>query len=98
MLLETRVYKTNYIDAYYHLLWTFYMSVGVNTLHKFNLETPSIWVNACQLRLGVQKVLWENPVLASEKHSSKLIKKADHIFTAGVSNSTDPLPILAKHK
>lgn len=80
------------------LLWTFYMSIKVNSLRTFNVETPSIWINACQLRLGVHKVLWENPILASEKHSSKLIKKADHMFTAGVPNSTDPLPILAKHK
>lgn len=81
------------------LLWNFYMSIKVNILCKFNVETPSIWINACQLRLGVHKVLWENPILlASETHSSKLIKKADHMFTAGVPSSTDPLPILAKHK
>lgn len=74
------------------------MSIGVNIINMFNLEISTIWVYACQLRLSVHKVMWENPILAPEKHSSKLIKKNDYMFTAGVQNSTDPLPILVKQK
>lgn len=63
----------------------------------FSLETPSIWVDSCQLRLCVHKVMWENQIWVSET-LFKLMKKTDHMFTAGAQNGTDQLPILTKHK
>lgn len=38
-------------------LWIFYIGVGGNTLCMLNLETPSIWVDTCQLRLSEHKVM-----------------------------------------
>lgn len=39
------------------LLWIVYMSIEANILCMLNLETPSIWGVACQLRLSVPKVM-----------------------------------------
>lgn len=38
------------------------MGIEVNTLCILNLETPSIWVEACRLKLSEHKVMWENQV------------------------------------
>lgn len=50
------------------------MSIEANILCVLNLETPTIWGDVCQLRLSVHKVMCENQIWASEKHSSSLSK------------------------
>lgn len=41
--------------------------------------------------------MWENQIWVSET-LFKLMKKDDHMFTAGAQNGTDQLPILTKHE
>lgn len=72
------------------------MSIEVNIICTLNLETPSIWADACQLRLSVYNVRKSNMGIRGTLF--QLIKKTDHMFTAGVQNSTGQLSILAKHK
>lgn len=74
------------------------MGIGVSALCILNLETPSVWVEACRLRLSEYKVMWENQIWASEKYIFQLMNETGHMFTAGIHNSTDWTLILAKQK
>lgn len=79
------------------LLWIFYKSIEVNILCVLNLETPSIWGDACQLRLSVHNVMWEKQIRASEKHLSSLSKNWPHVHSC-CSNQLSILVNIAKHK
>jgi len=51
------------------LLPIFSIGVGVNIVCMLNPETPSIYVDACQLRLSEHEVMEENQIQAQGKLS-----------------------------